>query len=485
MKKIQSIGILFILTIFSTCLFAEENQLHNIVKHKPIPELPFYEAWNSKLPIKSYLKAWTSWNSFLIQSKDADSNLYSVKKNSGIIRWINPVGFEIESLPKENKNGFYILKDNVLHTLDPFQGGLIKKLKMPHAVAGNVDASQFAVFSWEFGKKLHMLKTDKGFEKGWMVKVPSEINQNATPVVRLDYIYIPSPSGHFYCYDSRGEKLWEFININVYDDLEYYGKSIDDLAGRISKERQHSSPDLKKIKRYEDEVQVFSNKINSAYDRKRGKYLGEPAFYEHFVYIGSTDGSIFALNRFSGAPSWEYQAGIPILGKIHAIADQVIFFPNDKDGAYSIDRGVNNSELNWKLKDARELLNVSKSNLYFRTDKNEILCVDRKYGRKQWTWAIPSNLDVIADLNSDALFIIDKTVRNDNITIYALTEDGNYPRVDDFQVLSDVGFHHFDDIERLKLEKIQKEKEEAEKIQNKDKEGGENTEEATTPTDPE
>lgn len=477
MKKIKLIGIVFILAIISNCLAADENQMHNIIKHKPIPELPFYEAWNSKLPIKNYLKAWTSWNSFFIQSKDTDCNLYSVKKNSGMIRWLNPVGFEIGLLPKENKNGLYILKDNIMHVIDPFQGGLIKKLKMSHAVAGNVDTSQFAVFSWEFGKKLHMLKTDKGFEKGWMVKAPSEINQKATPFVRLDYIYIPSPSGHLYCYDSKGEKLWEFININVYDDLEYYGKSIDDLAGKISKERQHSSPDLKKIKRYEEEVQIFSDKIHSAYERKRGKYLGEPAFYDHFIYIGSTDGSLFALNRFSGAPSWEYQSGTPILGKIHAIEDQVIFFPSESEGATSVKRGPSETTLNWKLQSARELLNVTKMNLYFRTDKNEVLCVDRKFGRKKWTWAIPSHLEVVADLYSDALFVINKTLNDGNITIYALTEDGNYPRVDDYQTLSDVGFHHYNDIERIRQEQILKEKEEAEKIQNKENEGGE----ATTP----
>ncbi len=465
MKNIKSLCILFLLAIVSTTLFADED--HNVVKHKPIEGLPFYEAWNSKVPVKSYYKAWTSWNSFFIQSKDTDHSLYSIKKNSGLVRWINPVGFEIKALPKENKYGLYILKDNVLHTLDPLQGGLIKKHKMLHAVAGNVDTSLFGVFSWEFGKKLHLLKTDNGFENGWMIKLPNEINQHATPVVRLDYIYIPTPSGHLYCYDSRGEKLWEFMNISIYDDLEYYGKAIDDLSARISRERQHASPDLARIKRFENDVQSFTTKINATYERKRGKYLGQPAFYEHFIYIGSTDGSLFALNRFSGAPAWEYQSGTPVLGKIHAIKDQVIFFSNATSGATSIERGVEETQLKWKLSEARELLSVTNDNLYFRTDKNEILCVDRKFARKKWTWAIPSNLEVVADLYSDALFVIDKTVRNEEITIYALTEGGNYPRVDDYQVLKDSGYHHYDNLEKLKQERIQKEKEEAEKIQNK------------------
>ena len=119
--------------------------------------------------------------------------------------------------------------------------------------------------------------------------------------------------------------------------------------------------------------------------------------------------------------------------------------------------------MKWKIKDATEVLNVTEKNIYFRTKKNEILCVDRKYGQEQWRWSIKNSLEVVGSLTDDAIYVVDKTIRDGDMTIYALTERGNLPKVEDKESLVDVGYFYYDDIDKEKEAKIKDELEKAEK----------------------
>ena len=456
----------YLFILLSSCftiLTAQEfNNDYNILHKEPIEGLKLREAWNSKIPVRNINKVWASWNSIILQTSEENHSIYSIKKESGVVRWINPIGFELEKTPVENINGFYILKENVLYVLDPLQGGLMKKITMNHAVAGNVAASQFSLFSWEWGKKLHMLKTDANFAYGWGHKMDNELYTYATPTIRQSQVYLPTPEGTIYCYDTRGEKVWEFINISVFEDMEYYGRSMDTVDSKISKERQQAAPDLKKIKNLKDQRKSYENATKNTSKRKRGKFLSEPAFYKEVLYVGSTDGSLYAINRFSGNPNWEYQSGEPVVGAIVPLSEQVIFF-TEEQGAISIERNADKTKLKWKIKDATEVLNVSEKNIYFRTKHKEILCVDRKFGQEQWRWAIKVNLEVVQDLMDDAIIIVDKTVKDGNITVYALTEMGNLPKVEDVESMPDVGFAFYDEIAKAKEAKIKEEVEKAEK----------------------
>jgi len=465
--------IILILTSLSATLFSQElNNDYNILHKEPIEGLKLKEAWNSKIPVSNVTRFWTTWNSVLLQTSSGDHSIYSIKKESGIVRWINPLGFPLKFTPTENINGFYCLKDNLIYVLDPLQGGLTKKVSLNYAIAGNVVASQFGLFSWEWGRKLHMLKTDAGYVEGWASKIDNELHSYATPTVRHSLAYLPSPEGILYCYDSRGDKIWDFINISVFEDLEYFGRAIDSVDQKISRERaQNASADLKRIRMLRMQRDSYEAQIKSTEKRKRGKFISEPAFYKEFIYVGSTDGSLYCLNRFSGSPVWEYQNGEPVIGAIVPISDQVIFM-SDKQGATSIERGAKTTSLKWKIKDAIEVLNVTETNIYFRTKNKEILCVDRKYGQEQWRWVIKSNYEVAQDLTDDAIMILDKTVKDGNITVYALTERGNLPKVEDIEYLPDVGFAHYDEIEKAKEAKIKEELEKAEALKKKAEEEG-------------
>lgn len=466
MRNFLLSSFIFIISCFLYVPAQELNNDYNILHKEPIEGLKLREAWNSKVPVKNITKSWTTWNSFLFQTNEGNHSIYSIKKESGVVRWINDkVGFPLKLTPTENINGLYILGNNIVYVLDPLQGGLMKKLSMDHAVAGNVVASQFGLITWEWGKKMHMINTDGSFVKGWGYKMDSELHSYATPTIHLNQIYLPTPDGTLYCYDMRGDKTWEFINISVFEDMEYYGRAIDSVDQKMAKERTQASPDLKKIRYFRDQKENYLNQIKSTTKRKRGKFISEPAFYKEFIYVGSTDGSLYALNRSSGSPHWEYQNGEPVIGAIVPISDQVIFFLQEQ-GAVSIERNPNNTQLKWKIKDATEVLNVTEKNIYFRTKGDQILCVDRKYGQEQWRWSIKNNLVVVGSLTDDAIFIIDKTVRNGELTIYALTEMGNLPRVEDKEHLPDVGYIHYEEIEKIKEDKIKEELEKAEKAKN-------------------
>lgn len=463
MRNLIVCSFILLTSCFSVSFAQEYYNDFNILQKEPIEGLKLKEAWNSKVPVKNITKAWVTWNSFVFQTNEENHSIYSIKKGSGVVRWVNDkIGFPLKETPPENAFGFYILGDNMVYVLDPLQGGLMKKVTMDHAVAGNVAASQFSLFTWEWGKKLHMLKTDANFIKGWGRKMETELHRNATPTVRQNLVYLPTPDGTLYCYDARGEKTWEFVNISVFEDMEYYGRAIDNVDQKVSKERQQGIPDLKKIKALKEQKDNYENQIRSTTKRKRGKFLSEPAFYKEFMYVGSTDGSLYAVNRFSGNPHWEYQNGEPVIGAIVAISDQVIYFLEEQ-GAVSIERNADKTQLKWKIKDATEVLNVTEKNIYFRTKRNEVLCVERKYGQENWRWSIKSNLEVVPSLTDDAIFVIDKTNRDGHLTIYALTEMGNLPKVEDKESLPDVGYAFFDEIDKAKEAKIKEELEKAEK----------------------
>ncbi|PCJ62653.1 MAG: hypothetical protein COA79_03810 [Planctomycetota bacterium] len=460
--KYLLISLIAIFITSSPLLSQEEDAYYNVVQKKPFKGLELFEAWHSKVPFHAPKIIWSTWNSVILQSTDNTKTLVSIKKNSGVVRWVNKIGFKLEKIPTENKDGLYILYKNVIYILDPRKGGLMSKRTLNYAIAGNVIAGQFSLYSWEWGKKIHMLQTDGDYRYGWAVKVPNEIHAGATPTLRLDYIYIPSPKGLLYCYNSLGIKKWEFSNKPIFDDLEYFGSAIDQVDNQIRKERKENAS-LKIIKKLKKKRDVFDSLIDQAIDRKKGKYLAPPAFYKHNMYIGSTEGTLCALNLYSGGPLWQYHAGEPVIGEIIALEELIIFF-SKKNGATAIKRDPIETELKWKIADAKTAVNITHKHIYFLTFKDELLCVDRKFGQIKWKWKVPQNLTVVKDLYSDALIISNSKMKDGNFTVHALTENGNYPKVIDYQLLKSVGYNHYDSIEKAKEEKIKKELEKAKAI---------------------
>lgn len=104
------------------------------------------------------------------------------------------------------------------------------------------------------------------------------------------------------------------------------------------------------------------------------------------VYVASTDNKLYALNRNNGRIRWQYYASSPLRAGPAVTSDTVYqYVPGT--GLAALDKGAGefNRKPRWVAEDATQLLAVDERNAYVRTRNNRIAAHDKKTGQRLFT----------------------------------------------------------------------------------------------------
>ena len=77
-----------------------------------------------------------------------------------------------------------------------------------------------------------------------------------------------------------------------------------------------------------------------------GTVRSSPAVTAELVYVGSSDGRLYALDRDSGEERWRFDAGSPV-NSSPAVAGELVFFSSRDNSVYALDR--RNGALKWRV----------------------------------------------------------------------------------------------------------------------------------------
>jgi len=187
------------------------------------------------------------------------------------------------------------------------------------------------------------------FETGGIVR--------STPAVADGRVYISSDDGSLYAVDQKnGQLLWK--------------TDIGNMTPRDKRVKLGSSPEP------------------TGFDYRQSS----PVISEGRVYVGSADGSIYAITADSGEIDWTYQTGKKIRATA-AVADGVVYIGSWDEIFYALD--AEKGRLIWKFEvggEVQSLPLVQDGVVYTASRKASIFALDAKTGEKRWEHSYGGNM---------------------------------------------------------------------------------------------
>ena len=117
-----------------------------------------------------------------------------------------------------------------------------------------------------------------------------------------------------------------------------------------------------------------------------GRVLAEPAIAGGKVFIGSNDGSIYALDAAGGKPAWEFKTGARVRCA-PAVADNTVYCGADNGEFYALDAASGQEK--WKFEAGGPVRGdpaVVGGAVIFGANDHNIYALDRATGKKLWSF---------------------------------------------------------------------------------------------------
>ena len=122
-----------------------------------------------------------------------------------------------------------------------------------------------------------------------------------------------------------------------------------------------------------------------------------------YLYLGSTDGFLYAVHEAKGDRPWEFSAGSAIRHPAIALKDVVYVFPED-GGVFSV--ASETGEEHWFAPRPRSFMAASPTRVYTRDDRGSMIVLDAKTGA------------TVDSLPLDPRFLTYHNVHNDRIYLF-------------------------------------------------------------------
>ena len=235
---------------------------------------------------------------------------------------------------------------------------------------------------------------------------------DGAPVVVDDVVYLASQDGHLYAVgNEKGAKLW---------DLKVTDQNLMGDVLIVENMAYVSSTDHSLYAIGVDHLQPSALGVKWSFETGGILYRG-PVGGHGMVYIGSVDGSVYALDAANGDLTWQYETGDKVVGSPQLTSD-TLFVVSYDHYLYALD--ALNGQLRWKQE--LGLASITRPLI-----TNGIVCVgsfdgrvyafDAATGELVWNFWAGSPIWSSPEANEDTVF-----VGSDDGRLYALdTSTGN------------------------------------------------------------
>lgn len=149
---------------------------------------------------------------------------------------------------------------------------------------------------------------------------------------------------------------------------------------------------------------VFSAGIKWSY-ATRGYVAGTPLLEAETLFVGSSDGFMYALDPIRGFEKWKFETGGPILGDPIFINGLVVFGSADKN-LYALDPA--SGQVAWKFSAKAPILSspsVGFGNIYFGDANGTVYAVSADRGQLIWSYATAGPIESRLAVLGGKLFV--------------------------------------------------------------------------------
>jgi outer membrane protein assembly factor BamB len=135
-------------------------------------------------------------------------------------------------------------------------------------------------------------------------------------------------------------------------------------------------------------------------------YRSTPLVHEELVYVGASDGGMYALDIRNGAQRWKFVTGGPMVRSHPLVMEGILYFGSDDDFFYAVD--ARTGELRWKYHatdDVATSVTIASDGgdlVYFASSDGHVYALNRLTGRRKWSARTPaasSNNSLVAFQN--------------------------------------------------------------------------------------
>ena len=390
-KLMENMGLILIMGNPSGVIYKPSDE--NKKKYHGITELPVC-GWVEIYPANS--------NNKLHKIVDYDN---TIKKEK--LLWNYDT--KIQNL----KSTCYLVSDNIVYislsqglnfALDPKNGKEIWNRKIKDEV-----------FNFELSDNLVFIGTDKGIyaidKKTGDIKWFQQIGQiNSKPIIVNNIVIAGISKGDLFAFDiDSGRIEWQLNSLNTDTISEAYRNNIC-----ICSDNKCYCYYLK------------NNEIKWEFT-SGGKITNPPSFNGNTVYIGSWDGTLYAIDLSSGEIKWTFKTGWGI-DTTPAVSDGIVFTGSNDNNFYALDE--KSGELLWYYTCISAIHSspvVYGEYVFFGSDDGRLYALDKSSGEQVWNYAPEYSINNGNANNYITTPILSNPIVQDNVvfisangTIYAL-----------------------------------------------------------------
>jgi len=250
-----------------------------------------------------------------------DGNLYALKFNSGALLWKFTTGGAITSSPALDSSNVYVgSSDGKLYAINATTGQQVWAFTTGGPIDSSPVVSNGVVYVGSQDHKVYAVNTTTGLQV-WAFTSGSAIN--SSPAVSTSAVYVGSADGNLYAIKiSNGLQSWSFLT-----------------GGAIDSSPTVSNSGLLYVGSTDDKVYAINTTGTLAWSATTGGPIySSPAVEQQTLYIGSSDGSLYAFNAATGgAPLWTAPTGAAIEYSAPAVANKVVYIGSTNNKVYAFD----------------------------------------------------------------------------------------------------------------------------------------------------
>jgi eukaryotic-like serine/threonine-protein kinase len=226
----------------------------------------------------------------------------------------------------------------------------------------------------------------------------------ASPAISQGIVFIGSSDGVFYAIDQRtGQQKWKvaltepvssspaigdgLVYFLSYDGIFYaLATETGQIKWRFATGGEHRF-EAKGIHGMTPETQLIADPMDL--------FLSSPAVDHNRVYVGSSDGHIYALNAATGVLLWSFETG----GVVHAspaVVDGTVYIGSWDSYLYALDAETGLQK--WRFKSGEDPVNhnqegfqsspaVANGTVYVGCRDGHVYAVDARTGKKKWDYS--------------------------------------------------------------------------------------------------
>ncbi len=372
-----------------------------------------------------------SMNNTSVFVGSSDNSVYAINEGTGDEIWSTATGDSVDSSPTVKDGSVYIgSDDNHVYALDAYDGDEEWSFPVNASVKSSPTVAYGKVFVGSRINRLWALSDSGDLE--WSKATDGYVD--SSPAVRDCRVYVGSDDNDMYAFDvENGDPLWSFT---THDEVTSSPTAVDNPRSHDSKDTRVSQ---RTLGHHSDSTGI--NQCNNmsttgnttnistdpcAFDTEDRYYDGENQVAEgKTVYIGSTNGCVYAVNASSGEIRWSHNTGSNIRYSSATVVNGIVYIGNagfqEENSFFAINASTGKEIWSEYIGDVMSSPTIVKDVVYIGSRGLEngpnVFAFEDSSGEELWSFQAEMGISYSSP------FVVNNTVYIGSDKVYALDAD--------------------------------------------------------------